>query len=129
MAAHTFPEHTSLPAPPCSNPRRRRARAQALPLLSAEHEKQMGAAEGGRAWWRWQDTASSSRPSLSAQYSGWEEAYSSLLAALKEHHPIDGVLGGGSAYPVQPIQLFSVTMCTASHMYARRGATNTHKSR
>jgi hypothetical protein len=70
---------------------------QALTLPNAEDEKQMGATEGGRAWWRWQDTASSSRPSLSAQYSGWEEAYSGLLAALKEHHPIDGILGAWPA--------------------------------
>ena len=35
------------------------------------------------------------RPSKAAQYTGWEESLEVLLAALKTHAPVDGLLGAG----------------------------------
>ncbi|KAK9844194.1 hypothetical protein WJX81_007736 [Elliptochloris bilobata] len=52
-----------------------------------------GASVEQRAWWSWQDTATAARPSLSAEYSGWEASHGVLTASLREHAPVDGILG------------------------------------
>ena len=41
----------------------------------------------------WQDTAVAARPSLSAKYSGWDASHGTLVASLREHGPVDGILG------------------------------------
>ena len=47
-----------------------------------------------------QDTAA--RPSLSAQYHGWDASRSRLLDSLQAHKPVDGILGAHAARsPVQ----------------------------
>ena len=33
------------------------------------------------------------RPSLSAKYSGWDVSRGALMASLREHGPVDGILG------------------------------------
>ena len=33
------------------------------------------------------------RPSLSAKYSGWDASHGTLVASLREHGPVDGILG------------------------------------
>lgn len=47
----------------------------------------------GRSWWRWLDTEPGTRPSRAAQYTGWPASQAAIEAALREHAPIDGLLG------------------------------------
>ena len=50
-----------------------------------------GEEEGqGRSWWEWKNA---SRPSRSAEYSGWEVSRNVISRAIEEHGPIDVLLG------------------------------------
>eukprot|EP00884_Botryococcus_braunii_P014639 jgi/Botrbrau1/23176/Bobra.0041s0027.1 len=45
-----------------------------------------------RAWWKWEDTDTAGRPSLSSHYTGWEQSLAVLMSQMVEHKP-DGLLG------------------------------------
>ena len=54
---------------------------------------ELGAGPDPRTWWTWRDDGPGMRPSLAAAYGGWGESRDVLLAALRTHAPVDGLLG------------------------------------
>ncbi len=46
---------------------------QSTGLPGAEVNEAQGLETGGRSWWTWKDVGPAARPSLAAQYTGWEQ--------------------------------------------------------
>ena len=66
-------------------------------LADDQAVRESGGAGGGRTWWNWQDTEPGMRPSRAARYSGWEASQAAIDEALRQHAPVDGLLGEAPA--------------------------------
>lgn len=78
--------------------------------LTSENEVQeTGGASGGRSWWRWQDVGPDNRPSRAASYSGWEQSFDNIAAAVAEHRP-DGIMGFSQGATATALYLADATL-------------------
>eukprot|EP00879_Flechtneria_rotunda_P030937 GHRR01033694.1.p1 GENE.GHRR01033694.1~~GHRR01033694.1.p1 ORF type:complete len:233 (+),score=40.02 GHRR01033694.1:1498-2196(+) len=64
----------------------------AASTLTEEQVKELGGSSQGLTWFQWTDLRPDKRPSLAVKYSNWDQTYSTLCEAMKQHQP-EGLLG------------------------------------